>query len=67
MDIEKYKSDPVLYAEEVLGVKLFEYQKEILRKANKAKQEGKQLVIHYPYRNGRTIINSVWNQFIESK
>jgi hypothetical protein len=33
--IEKYRKDPVLFAEEVLGVKLLEYQKLMLRIMNK--------------------------------
>jgi hypothetical protein len=64
---DRYKNDPVAFTGEILGMKLFEYQKTILRKAHEARSSGQQLIIHYPYRHGRTMMNQAWNAFLKTQ
>lgn len=62
MDLDRYKNDPVLFAEEVLGIKLYNYQKNILWKLYDAREKNMSLIINYPYRNGRNANDMVWNE-----
>lgn len=50
------------FAENVLGVKLLDWQKVVLEKAQECKDEGKSFYIHTDGRAGKTLLNNVIQQ-----
>jgi hypothetical protein len=63
---DKHK-DPVVFAEEVLGMKLFDFQKTLLRKVHEERKEFTEIFVCFPYRHGITTRDQVIKEFYKTR
>lgn len=62
-NIDKYKNDSVAYAEEVLGFKLYGFQKEMLRTIYEGLYEGKLFYVQYSKLHGKRMTMDAMKQY----
>ena len=59
-DREYYKTHIDEFAEDVLGIELYDYQKQFLKMFDLT--DNRRYVVMHPYRNGKRLMTNIFNQ-----